>query len=303
MRSKNDDINLLLFCLLLFSFVIGMIYARRLQSMPITSSNNRQSFISIEEGMRIINPLVISVSIEKIIDLMKQFPPETSFNITQRIIEESTLPYSDKQQLIFGLAQAFSDQASTQANFFQLLLKLNEVSEIPSVFINAVKSGYGTVIPVLLKWAKTQQRDHPELKDIENKVLYRAIDDNDVKAVEGLHQHGILISKKKATDLLWHTVSRNKSAGFIPFLANLGADLYIKKEKHTLVTKATEQNNLSTVKTLVETLEKKGVTEEEIASYLNRFVDRIIGSPIQIALQKKYTDLEIYLRKYGAHEK
>jgi len=302
MRPKNFDINLLLLCLLLFSLIIGITYTKKSQGI----TNNRNSLISIEEeSIALLHPLIISVSMEKIVDLMKCFSPDTSYNIAKHIIGDiqSTLSKRDKQQLIFGLAQAFSQDSSVQHKFLSLLFELDENSDGPTLLFNCVKDGYEKLVPDFIKWARSSQQEHPTLKDVEHKVLYFAINHNDIPVLEKLHKNGIQINPKQASDLLWHVVFFNKDAQFIPFCAQRGADLSIHKEGHTLVTKATQQNNLAIVQALVEALKNKGKTVKEIERYINRFVDPAIGSPIQIALEKEYADLEIYLRKHGAIEK
>jgi len=303
-QPPNLDINLLLAFLLLFSLSIGVIYTNK--SQGITSNNTPpRSLFSIDEGIELIHPFIISVSIEKIVDLMKQFPYDTSYKITKHIIEDkqSTLNQRDKQQLILGMAQAFPDKLKLKEKFLNLLLTLDEISKGPILLINAVNDGHRTLVPALIAWAKDNQKAHPELKDLATKSLYLAIDNNNVDTLKKLQESGIAIDPKQASDLLWYVVENNKSADFIPFLVSQGSDLSISKEGHTLVTKAAKSNNLAIIKALVSALETKGTSKQKIADYLNRFVDPMVGSAIQIAIQKDYTKLELYLRQQGAQEK
>jgi len=303
-QPPNLDINLLLAFLLLFSLSIGVIYTNK--SQGITSNNTPpRSLFSIDEGIELIHPFIISVSIEKIVDLMKQFPYDTSYKITKHIIEDkqSTLNQRDKQQLILGMAQAFPDKLKLKEKFLNLLLTLDEISKGPILLINAVNDGHRTLVPALIAWAKDNQKAHPELKDLATKSLYLAIDNNNVDTLKKLQESGIAIDPKQASDLLWYVVENNKSADFIPFLVSQGSDLSISKEGHTLVTKAAKNNNLAIIKALISALETKGTSKQKIADYLNRFVDPMVGSAIQIAIQKDYTKLELYLRQQGAQEK
>jgi len=303
-QPPNLDINLLLAFLLLFSLSIGVIYTNK--SQGITSNNTPpRSLFSIDEGIELIHPFIISVSIEKIVDLMKQFPYDTSYKITKHIIEDkqSTLNQRDKQQLILGMAQAFPDKLKLKEKFLNLLLTLDEISKGPILLINAVNDGHRTLVPALIAWAKDNQKAHPELKDLATKSLYLAIDNNNVDTLKKLQESGIAIDPKQTSDLLWYVVENNKSADFIPFLVSQGSDLSISKEGHTLVTKAAKSNNLAIIKALVSALETKGTSKQKIADYLNRFVDPMVGSAIQIAIQKDYTKLELYLRQQGAQEK
>lgn len=298
------DINLLLAFLLLFSLSIGVIYTNK--SQDITSNNTPpRSLFSIEEGIELIHPFIISVSIEKIVALMQQFPYDTSYKITKDIVEDkqSILNQQDKQQLILGMAQAFSDKPTLKEKFFNLLLTLDDVSKGPILIINAVKDGHGALVPALIAWAKDNQKAHPELKNLVTKSLHLAIDYNNVDTLKKLQESGITINQKQASELLWYVVENNKSADFIPFLVTQGSDLSISKESHTLVTKAAEHNNLAIIKALVSALETKETSKQKIADYLNRFVDPMVGSAIQIAIQKNYTELELYLREQGAQEK
>lgn len=303
MKSNKIDINFLLICLLLFSISGGMFYTSEGTTSPTNSTH--RSWLSIEDGLSLINPFIMSISIEKIIDLIKQFPPDVSYNIVKRVVEDkqSALEARDKQKLIFGLAEAFSENTKVQSQFFELLLFSEDIPKNPLIIINAANDNYISIIPALIKWAQTKKSQYPGLSDLAIKSLYKAIDLDNPKALISILEQKIPITAQQATDLLWHTISTNKNADFIQPLVKHGANPSVSKEGHTLVTKATGFNNQTVIKTLIDTLKKQGKTEKEIIEYINRFVDPAVGSPIQIAIQKGYIPLEIYLRKQGALER
>jgi len=304
MKGQHYDINVLLLSLLLFSIGLGIVYSSRSKenSQPYTNNNLT---ISTQDGLDLLGPFIIAVNIKDIITLLKRFPQETSFNIAKRIIEEkqSSLKSSDKQELIFGLAQALSQKQDTQYKFLDLLLELVESNKLPVLLIHAVKKGYDNLISDLITWAKSKEDTIPNLQDIAKKALFMAIDLQETKALEALEKSGISIDEQTATDLIWYAVSQNKNPTPIPFLIKLGAAYNKCKEGNTLLTKATAQNNLPMVKAIITGLQKKGIPQKDIETFINRFADPAIGSPLQIALEKKYVDIELYLRQQGGLEK
>jgi len=305
MKPKNADINLLLACLLIFSLTIKAAYRNKSQETSAqTNCPINQYFVSLEDGLALVHPLVMSISIEKIIELLKQFPPDISYNISKQTVgkKESPLSKQDKEQLIFGLAHEFKEKPTVQKNLFALLFELDKKVE-PIQLLHVARCEYNPIIPIFIQWATEQQKEHPELEDIALKSLYSAIDENDAKALKVLIESGISISKKQSSDLLWHAIKNNKNSGFVPFLAEQGANLSVSKEGHTLVTKATEQNNKTIVESLIAVLEKQGTPKNKIAAYINRVADPQVGSALQIAFQNGYTDLELYLREQGGREK
>ncbi len=263
----------------------------------------RANFNPIKDILPLTRPFIMSGSVEKIIQFLKAFPPESSFIISEQIIKEkeSSLSNDDKIQLLFGLAQAFKEYPAKQKKLFNLLFVLDK--KIPAMrLVQAAKYGYNEIIPALVRWAQEQKKKHAELNNFALKSLYRSIDANDSKAFKILAELAINLDKKTASNLLWHTVSQNHNTQFIPILADYNADLWSTNKGHTLVTKATELNNKEIIKTLIATLKKGGSSGEKINKYLNRFADKTVGSPIQIAIEKGFTDLEIYLREQGATE-
>ncbi len=255
----------------------------------------------IKELLPLAQPFIISGSVEKIVAFLKAFPHDTSYSIAAHIVQEkeSSLSDDDKAELIFGLSKAFQDP-DVQKNFLDLLFDLDKAIE--AQLVAAARGGYNSIIPSLITWAHERIDRHNELKGIERKALVYAIDNAELEAFKNLVKSGISLDKITATELLWHTILHNKNPQFIPILAEHNADLWSTFKGHTLITKAVELNSKSHVAALIETLKKQGIPQEKIQQYLNRFVDIEVGTPLQIALENHYVNLELYLREQGAGE-
>jgi len=287
------------FKIILFDIVLSCTYIAGISN----KTSIERPFNPIHELLPLTRPFIISGSVEKIIEFLKAFPRETSYIVLRQIVQEkeSSLSQHDKAHLIFGLANAFREDTNITEKIFELLFLIND-KPISQRLVDAAGKGYTKIITLFLIWAHTQKTKHPELENIEKKSLLKAIDTTDIEAFKNLIKSSITFNKNVATEIIWYVVSNNKNATFIELLADKKANLWSTKNGHTLATKSVELNNKKILKSLVQALKKQGATQEEIENYLNRFVDKEIGTPIQIALGKGFTKIELYLREQGTQE-
>jgi len=298
MAQKNSYLILLCSALLFFSCITKV----ETQKEEPQKAKLESRFNPIKELLPLAQPFIISGSVEKIVAFLKAFPQETSYTISEHIIreKESSLSNDDKAELIFGLAQAFQGHPDMQKKLLDLLFDLDKTIE--AQLVASAENEYNSIIPSIIAWAHERTDQHKELKDIERKSLVNAIDNAELEAFTTLIKSGVPLDKTTATELLWHTILQNKNPQFIPLLAEHNADLSSTSKGHTLATKAVELNSKNHVAALIETLKKQGVSQEKIQQYLNRFVDIEVGTPLQIALENHYVNLELYLREQGAGE-
>ena len=313
MKPRNFDIYILLALLLLFSIGLNQICAGRSQDIkkePESPSIFKSLTINVREVLSYLRTLLMSGSVSTSIELLGQFPPQTSYGAAKHIIEneQSLLNDRSKQQLIFGLASKFAANPTIQSKLFDLLLSI-KLQQDESFLINAVKDGYKSITPALCAWAQTKQTTHPELTDFEKNALYIAIDNNNFKEFTALHEQKICPDKPLAADLLWYTVKTNGDARFIPYFVQHRAQLTMTKDGHTLITLAVENNNKAAVEKIVAILSDQGKSEQEIATYINRFASPQIGTPLQllnklvnIEGKREYIPLELYIREVGGVE-
>jgi len=284
--------------------------ATEAEKEPESNSLFKSLTINVQEGLSYLRTLLMSGSVNTIIDLMGQFPPQTSYDIAKHIMEneQSLLNDGSKQQLIFGLASKFAIDPAIQAKLFDLLLSI-KLQQNESFLINAVNDDYKSIAPALCAWAKAQQTTHPELADFEKKALFLATDNNNFTAVTDLHDLKICPDKPLASDLLWHAVKNNSDTRFVSYFVQQGAPLSMTKDGHTLITLAVENNNKAAVEQIVTLLHKQGKSPQEIADYINSFSDHAIGTPLQllnklvnIEGKSEYITLELYIREVGGVE-
>ena len=254
--------------------------------------------ISIDEGVKFLHSLLYSNSVEKIIDFIQNFPNDVSYGIVKRIINDpnSVLSVIDKEILILALAEKLSDDINLRNKTLDLLLDFKEKLDGGRLLLQVIRRGYGGHLPFLIEWMKKNVLLNPGLKDAKTRMIEKLIDSDAINALYKLKEYKVAISPKEAQMFLWYVVENNRDPQLVSFFVDYGADLHSIKDKHTLVTKATENNSLSIVQELVSELKKKGVEQKDIALYLGRFVDPVIGTPLQIALENGFSRIAFYLQ-------
>jgi steroid 5-alpha reductase family enzyme len=143
---------------------------------------------------------------------------------------------------------------------------------------------------------------YDDMADIEKRAWYQAVSDDECDLLYQLRENAVALSSALANELLWIVAKRSKHAELVDFFLSHGAVLTYTKMGHTLLTKATESNNKIIVLALIEACKKRYGVENECKEFVNRIADPLIGSALQIALEKGYTEIELLLREQGARE-
>lgn len=295
-KRKRIDIDLLLGFLLLFSCSIGLIYGDKNYNFNTVSDAS----ITIEEELRILQPFIVTQSVEKIAHALKDVPITISQAIVKELVEnEATyLTREDKIQLLYALLRDFKDNSDMQTMLLDIIHTHKDLREGAPILIVALRSGYADIVPQLL--ALTQKYD--DMADIEKRAWYQAVYDDERDLLYQLRENAVTLSPARANELLWIVAERSKHAELVDFFINQGADLTYSKKGHTLLTKATESNNKIIVGALLDACKKQRPAENACKEFVNHIADPLVGSALQIALEKGYTEIELLLRDRGARE-
>lgn len=276
---RQKDIILLLAILVTMSFGIGMLHGDLV---------NPESQISTNDILRSLSPQLIATDIAKVADAISNLAIDKQLEVVTAIVGNPKSPLSRNQKLhlIFKLV-ALNSNESEQIKLLSLLTLFPGLQKGKSpILYRAALNGNEKIIPVLL----------PILKKINEseviKGLEYAIKADNPKALQTLFANGVSVIPREATDLLWNVIENNKKAEFVPILKEQKAFLNSAKKGRTLLVAAAERNNLPLVKALV-----------EAGADINRIADNEVGSALQIAARKGFTDIDLYLRvKKGARE-
>lgn len=276
---RQKDIILLLTILVTMSFGIGMLHGDLV---------NPESQVSTNDILRSLSPQLIATDIVKVADAISNLAIDKQLEVLKAIVgnPKSPLNRNQKLHLIFKVVARSSDE-SGQTKLLSVLSEYPVLQKGKSPLLyHAAHEGNEKIIPVLL----------PILKKInENEMvkgLEYAIKADNPKALQALFANGVSVIAREATDLLWNVIQDNKKAEFVPILKEQKAFINSAKNGRTLLVAAAERNNLSLVKALV-----------EAGADINRIADNEIGSALQIAARKGFTDIDLYLRvEKGARE-
>jgi ankyrin repeat protein len=277
--SRQKDIILLLTILVTMSFGIGMLHGDLV---------NPESQISTNDILRSLSPQLIATDIAKVADAISNLAIDKQLEVLRAIVgnPKSPLNRNQKLHLIFKVvARSFDESGKTKLLFPIHQYPFLQKGKSPILY-RAALNGNEKIIPVLL----------PVLKKInENEMikgLEYAIKVDNPKALQAMFANGVSVVPREATDLLWNVVEDNKKAEFVPILKEQKAFLNSAKKGRTLLVAAAERNNLSLVKALV-----------EAGADINRIANNEVGSALQIAARKGFTDIDLYLRvEKGARE-
>lgn len=301
MKYHSKDVQLLLLSLSIFSAAVGLIHA--VKSSDKQSKDGLNS-LSVQDAIWHLSLLISSRSVEKIAESLSQTSAMHAQKILQSIIQdqESALHRNDKLELIFAIALQYHGNIKKQGLFFELIFKNSVLyhTGAPVLFV-AAQSNYQRIIPALLEWL--QEYSEHTLDEVIKEVLWYVIKENKFKEFVLLHDYGVFITPELATELLWHAIDNNNTGEFVPLLVQSGANLeYIHNNKHTFFTRATELNNYTMVKALLQEIAQFTRDKKKMSDMVNKVVDPAIGSALQIAIQKKFGNIDMLLREYGARE-
>jgi hypothetical protein len=303
-RLLGSEIPLLLGLLLLFSASVGMLYGDKIagekvkQKKHIKKNKSRFEKWTAEEGISHLYPLIISRGVTKIIEFFKQVAPGDAVSLIEAIVDDKNSPLvpHDNLQIIFSVARHYEKHRKIQAKLFNLIIAYEDAQskKIPLLAL-VVKTGNASIIPAILVWQKKnkKKKDLPlYVQNIAVKGLMYSTRHDDVAALKTYEQNGIKISSKKSSQLLSELIRANGTISTLPFFLAHGADVdYVDKQKYTPLIRATYNNNLVQIRALV-----------DAGAAVNKLTDLAIGTALQIALEKTYVEIELFLRSKGAKE-
>ena len=267
-----------------------------MNAQEVTTKPIETSIIQNSDRLRTyIAPLVAANNIQDIATIMKNIPAHQVAQLTDAIISDSgsLLRYNSKVKLILSLALNYKSLAE-QSALFDIFLAHHKLflDKNTHILFIAATDLIGHVIPSLLSWAKIKQGDYPDLYNtLVNNGLKYTISKNKPAHLKNMIQNGVPINREQATELLWAVITGNRSAEFIPLLKQCDANLDAIQENNTPLTKAVTNNNEKLVQALI-----------DAGASINMMPSPEIGSPLQEAIVKKHTEIELLLRKHGAHE-
>jgi hypothetical protein len=295
MKREKSGVHLLLGLLLLFSASVGLLYGDKKgdEKAPAPSVGTFGT-LSVDQTLQELIPLVESRSREKIVESLTDISAPQALAVVKKIVAESpltSLTPDDCIQIIYGVMRAYP--VEVQYQFLDLILAYPQLAQaIPLVFI-AAKSSYPQVIPTIVQWAEQQLSKMSELADSVYKGLAYAVKHNALQEVQIIHDAvSSIFTPQVATRLLWVALSAHTSPDLVTYLVKTGkADITSSENGRTLLVRAVEVHNLSLVKTLI-----------GLGAAIHSFADPAVGTPLQVAIEKGYTDIELYLRSQGARE-
>jgi ankyrin repeat protein len=253
------------------------------------------SLFSPKNALAHLLPLINSESVEKISELLVSLPINQAGKIAEQLINDQSSPLNrdDKIQLLSNLAFLYRTNREKQGKIFKLLIE-NKLFHEGTPLLFAIASGnYEKIIPDLLEWLEGYNPDL--IKIIADDAINYSVEHNKVTEFDRLYNYGIFIPPHQATTLLWETVDRDNDYHFVNSLIKAGADInavYEKEgKKYTPLIRATELNNIKIVKALL-----------EAGADVNLIPDPAVGSALQIAVVKRFGDIDLLLRRHGARE-
>lgn len=280
-KRNQKDIILLLCCLLVVSGAISLLYGTSEASHAVSAINDN-------EVMRDIQPLDISGSVKAMGEFLTTLSLDQQLRILERIFNGKVSALTPEQKVELGIELLVKQAATNQQDrILKTLIQYSSFSKTPLLYI-AVNKKLSQAVPTITRFLKN---DPAKLHDAIYKALLFAIQKDNVPNFDALIQELKGITPAMATDLLWDVLQENKDEKFIPILAGQKADLNSSKEGKTPLVAAVDANNAPLVNALLE----KGAD-------VNKFIDPAVGTPLQNALRKKYSSIELLLRKHGARE-
>jgi len=301
MKRERSGVVILLMVLLIFSATVGMLHADKNaippnQKKTIGTTTGELGDLSPEQAIAYLLPLTISRSIEKIVDAFIGVPAAKAKPILAHLIDvqQAALTRDDLVKLLFGIVAHYKAQAD-KFMVLDLIADHAVLQQGTPLLYTAAVSPYAKVVPVIMAWIK-QRASLSQLSAMtansEMRAFEYAVTHNAVAALNALHEHGVHIGAKQATDLLWKAVAAGKKADIARFLiAQEHATVNDVRGGYTPLMQAAKHNQLGLVKALV-----------EAGSDVNKLADPAVGTALQIAIERGYTAVELYLRDKGARE-
>ena len=272
-NSKSFDIIILLSALLILcsgmSFLSGQIATD-----------------TIKQVWQQLQPFLISRNTQNVAAVITQLSYNQQKNIVQQLLADtkSTLTAEDKIRVVFEVVLSLTKEKEREELLQMLMNSEHIINEVPPIYVARLKK-YSPIAKMLLKIIP---------KAVQNNLFFLAIQyalRDDKKATIMIETLEFPLSVQQATQLIWQVVEERKNPALITALVKKGAQISSKKNGRTLLVLAVEQNQPEVVQVLIEN-----------KANINEFDDPSIGSPLQVAVRKGLTAIEMLLRKHGARE-
>lgn len=293
MKRTNIDSALLAIVVLLFSVSVGILHGikkNKPDQLPVIFVHPFDSMVS-QKAYESMRHLMISKSIAALVDILRGCSLEKMLEIVPMLTNESVRDLSRDEKINFLYGVALSQV--TDADRFQILYTIKKDPYLyngPQSLLTVAANGtYSGIIPTLLRWLKVQN----QLDQSVSRAYRDAVQKNSLATVQVLLFKGVPLKQSLATELLAFVVTQNKKSEFVPIFTAKGADTNYHTDKHTLLMTAVINNN----KQMVLALLKVG-----LGSTMQTIIDPAVGTALQLAIQKGYSEIDQLLRQYGAQE-
>ena len=247
--------------------------------------------LQLDKAYASLQHLFASRSVVTVVSMVQGVSLARAIELAQMMLSSKSiaLTRNDRVIIMIGIAHNYQGDIKKQYQVLDLVKEFRITKKDIPLLMTAVHSEYGAVIPVILAWMKDKKIDEVS---INNAFLY-GIQRGDIIGFTKLIKHGVPMAPAQATTLLSTVVLQKKMAEFIPLLVELGANVHYADQGYTLLMRAVLAND----KALVHALLKAGADKN-----IDAIISPSIGSALQLAIEKEYTDIDLMLREYGARE-
>jgi hypothetical protein len=260
-------------------------------AVTVAVAKNPLDELSFETAYDSLQHLFASRSVVAIVSMMQGVSLERTLQIVSMMLNSKSiaLTRNDRVIITLGIAHNYQGNLKKQFQLLDLLTQFKTTKKETPVLINAVHSEYSGLIPVILAWMKDKKIDEVSI----NNAFTYVVEQGDITGFTKLIKYGVPITAAQATTLLASVIAKKKRSEFIPLLAELGANVDYADQGYTLLMRAVELHNTASVEALL----KAGADKN-----INKIISPSVGSALQLAIEKEYTDLDLVLREYGARE-
>jgi Ankyrin repeats (3 copies) len=293
MRQERSDGLFILTIILLFGVSVKLLPTKdkKPSDAKINPAEASAFFLNespLDQAIIYLRPLIASHSAGTLAQALQNVNLERVIELADDIVDKEALTHDQKLLFLFALTFNYQDNSKAQFRILDRIIKYDQLQKgTPILLIAAHSDDFRGVIPTVLRWAHNKKNE----KQFIERALAGAIEENDVAALKTLVRYKMPITKEQASQSLFKVVQQNKDPALVPFFVEHGADVNSAYKKRIPLIYATENNN----KALVEALLKAGAKPE-------MFVDPEVGTALQIAIEKRYADIDVLLRTYGARE-
>lgn len=280
-QNKPIDIILLLGILLVFSCGISLLYS-------IPGQGHAVSAIKDEEVIRDIQSFDVSHSVKSMGSFIAELPLAQQVRVLNAIFKGNVSALSLEEKVELGLdLVAKRSKAQEQKMLLDIITQYIQGLKSSLLYI-AIDKQLASAVPAIVAYYKNNPA---QLKEVSYKALLHSIKQNNLTNFAQLIEALGGIPKDMATKLLWDLVRENKDAQFIPVLVTQKADLNSADAGKTPLVEAVDAENVQMVQMLLDN-----------GALTNKFVDPAVGTPLQRALRKRSSTIELLLREHGARE-